>query len=116
MTYTVNKEFMEKVQDELSNYLDDLFDFRTDYSGRYMYEQKCVAWVHDETDLRFGMSLLMAIRQIAEDDKKLDNALLTMARQEDWWQLINLIGGGKSDNLGRNTITYFPDIQFEEES
>lgn len=115
MTYEVNKAFMDEVQDELSNYIDDLYDYRTDYSGRYMYEQECIAFVHNETELRFGMTLLMAVLQVAQDNQKIDNAVLTMARQEDWWSLINLIGGGKTDSMGRSAITYFPDIKFVEE-
>lgn len=115
MTYSIDQKTLEQIQDELSNYLDDLYDFRTDYSGRYMYEQKCVAWDHDESEMRFGMSLLMAIKTVAKDNEESDNELLQLARQEDWWQLINFIAGGKSDSMGRHTVTYFPDLKFVED-
>lgn len=114
MTYELTKTVLDQIQDELSNYMDDLYEYRTDYSGRHMYEQQCIAWDHDESELRFGLALFQAIIEVAKADQESDNKLLQLARQEDWWELFSVISSGKSDSMGRHTVTYFPGLKFVE--
>lgn len=114
MTIAIPKDLLDEIHDEMSNYMDDLQDLHPDYSGRAMYGAKCIGWSHDETSERFVMTLLMTVIQVAKENTESDNPLLQLARQEDWWELLNTLSYAKSDSLGRSTITYFPDLVLEE--
>ena len=114
MTIAIPKDLLDEIHTELSNYMDDLQDMHPDYTGRGMWNGKCIGWSHDETSERFVLSLLMAVMEVSKENPNSDSPLLQMARQSDWWELLNTIAYAKSDSLGRSTITYFPDLVLEE--
>lgn len=115
MTYTITRKALDELQDELSNFMDDLDEVNTGYTGRRMYTKTCIAWVHNESELRFGTALLMALMAVTKENEVLDDELFQLVRQEDWWSLLNFIGSGHTDNMGHRVITYYPDLTLQED-
>lgn len=113
MTYTIEKDILDQIHDEMANWMDDLGEVITDYSGRGMWNQTCVAWTHDAGSIRFGLGLFMAILQVSKDNKTSENKILQLARQEDWWELFSVISQAREDALGQRTVTYYPSITVE---
>lgn len=111
MTQMIDADLLDMIHDELANYMDDLSEVYKDYSGRYMYGQTCVGWVHNSGSIRFGAALFQAIVSVAKDNPDSSDELLSMAHNENWYGITNFIGGAREDSMGLGTITYFPNLR-----
>jgi hypothetical protein len=78
----------------------DIEDYRTDYSGRGMYGKQCVGIVGDMADFMDFVTTLAAWYFEDEDEEA-----------EEFWYRINSV---QIDNMGRDSIFYWPSIQAED--
>ena len=81
----ISKDIWEQIVWD-SNLEED--DFRTDYSGRYMYGKSCIGVVGNAKDL---LSFILTAQQHLDDDV-----------------IYDLAGAMRQDNMGLSMIYYFP--------
>lgn len=67
------------------------YDFRDDYSGRYMFGETCIGIVGDNTTL-----ICMQLTDYLNDEGCED--------------IISKLGTPRTDNMGMSYIVYFPDF------
>lgn len=87
----------EKQKEMLQDAADNLgADLRTDYSGRGMFGRECVGFDTSRGALNFGLDLAKEL----------------VVHGKDGMELLDELGTGREDNMGRDYIYYFPDIQW----
>ena len=74
------------------------YDLRKNYSGRFMYGEKCIGIVGTGS-LEIGMKLIIYLFNESEED--LANTFSKNCNE---------------DNMGRQSIVYFPSIQWDGEN
>jgi hypothetical protein len=84
----------DDLEDELIGLLDEV-DVRTDYSGRGMYGATCFGLVVDKTDLLVGLALGQVLEGLGED-------------------AFEVLSNARTDNMGYDTIIYFPGYNLAE--
>lgn len=86
----------EEQKEELQLFAKDMdLEFRSDYSGRGMYGESCIGFVGDISPFDLGLHLATRFQE--------DSEMLEMFLND----------SSKLDNMGLDTILYFPDIQIK---
>lgn len=81
----------------------ELIQFYPDYSGRNMYGRECVGYVTERGVVREILSLIQYISSNSEDEEYCLS------------DYIEELKGCKVDDMGMDTILYFPNIKLKEE-
>lgn len=85
-------------------YDDDGEGLRTGYSGRGMFGRQCIGYVGDNPiRFAFELAVILAIAESEEPDIAVD--------EHEIREVIDRIGAPHSDNMGRTTIWYWPNIR-----
>ena len=92
------------MRDKLAKLIEDFcdtgdYEFRGDYSGRYMYGRSCVGIVCDNP-ITATVELFAYILN-EDEDTDID-------------ELASILGDARSDNMGLSMIVYFPQIKMED--
>lgn len=84
--------------------------FRHSYSGRGMYGDACFGVVGHPRDVtKWLIALNQAVNDLLESDDEIAEALGDLDEAFVW----ELVDSMRDDNLGRDTITYFPGWSLE---
>lgn len=73
-------------------------DLRKDYSGRNMFGRECIGFTTNTSGLKFGLELACELAVFGKDGTN----------------LLDEMKHCKEDNMGREFIYYFPDLQWGE--
>jgi len=91
------------------------FEVRTDYSGRIMYGKQCLGITLTEgyTPVSFFSNLVKTVRTY-QDEKEESN--YPDIEDDDLYHIVTkLMDNCKTDQMGKGSIVYFPDIQVAED-
>lgn len=88
---------MDYVKDLIKEFCEaEGYEFRDNYSGRFMYGQRCVGIVTDEQPIPLIVSLF---------------GFLAEESELDCYNIERMLKGAKTDDMGLSTIIYFPEIK-----
>lgn len=105
---------MKITQEQINRILENMFDLfgaeeprvRTNYSGRGMYGKECVGFVVKQDELlTLGAAITLALVRDADGNYS-DVELGTLA---------SLMMKTRTDNMGYDTIVYFPGLEFADD-
>ena len=90
----------------------DIETYRTDYSGRFMYGQTCIGIIGGNGELlRFAAEVtryVQALRDLSDEGGETADEAVAIKAVAD---LSDQLAAVKSDNMGLDTIYYWPDVQ-----
>ena len=118
MKHTINRRDLDRLTERLSDLLNDDVESVVDYSGRGMFGSECVGWTHRGGVTEFGAAMAVALVTFFQDHgmQEPDEHLFNLGNaDEDLADVVRFASEARQDNMGWNTISYFPNLQYERE-
>ena len=82
-------------------------DIRSDYSGRFMYGDKCLGIVSNRLD-----TVLAVLQYLIDANlQKSGESLASISGEDAFFELQPFLEEMRSDSMGQSTIWYFPFVQ-----